>query len=270
VLASKSNQISDRILDAAAAGAAAGPEGAATQMAKSKGSASKGSKQERTYAVLRERIVDGTYGPGYRLVIDAIARELEVSPMPVREAIRRLEAEGLVKYRANHGAQVAPLDERSWKEVMTTLAVLEGYATAAAAPNLDPADLEELRSINERMEEAIKGFDAMRASQYNRQFHERIYERCDNSYLRRELELTMERLNTLRSTVFIYIPSRGHASSAEHEALLTMIEEGADPVKIERDARRHKLRTVEAYEERLAEGEAQSLATTGSDGGQPG
>jgi DNA-binding FadR family transcriptional regulator len=49
-------------------------------------------KQERTYAILRSRILDGTYGPGQRLVIDALARDLAVSPMPVREAIRRLEA----------------------------------------------------------------------------------------------------------------------------------------------------------------------------------
>ena len=61
------------------------------------------SKQERVYVVLRGRLFDGTYGPGHRLVIDALARELEVSPMPVREAIRRLEAEGLVDYQRNQG-----------------------------------------------------------------------------------------------------------------------------------------------------------------------
>jgi DNA-binding GntR family transcriptional regulator len=246
----RSDQIFDSLHTFAVGTAALEGERIGNEMAKAKVNVS---KQERTYAVLRERILDGSYGPGYRLVIDTIARELEVSPMPVREAIRRLEAEGWVIYRANHGAQVAPLDERSWKEVMETLAVLEGYATAEAAPNLRPEDLAELRAMNEQMEEAIQQLDPMRAAQLNREFHEVIYGRCPNSYLRRELELTNQRLDTLRSTVFVYIPSRGHASAAEHEGLLEMFEAGADPAKIERAARRHKLRTVEAYEERMAE-----------------
>jgi DNA-binding GntR family transcriptional regulator len=211
------------------------------------------SKQERTYTVLKERILDGSYGPGYRLVIDAIARELEVSPMPVREAIRRLEAEGWVIYRANQGAQVAPVDTGSWKEVMVTLALLEGYATAAAAPELRAADLKRLRAINKKMRGAIERLDLMQVSRFNHEFHDVIYGRCPNTYLRRELKETNERLNTLRATVFLYIPTRGNESASEHDSIVGLIEEGADPARIERDARRHKLRTVEAYESRLAE-----------------
>src|SRR5579862_3942577 len=70
------------------------------------------SKHERAYALIRQRILDGVYGPGRRLVIDALAEELGISPVPVREAIRRLEAEGRVVYRHNVGARVAPTDER--------------------------------------------------------------------------------------------------------------------------------------------------------------
>jgi DNA-binding GntR family transcriptional regulator len=221
------------------------------------------SKQERTYTILKERILDGTYGPGYRLVIDAIARELEVSPMPVREAIRRLEAEGWVIYRANQGAQVAPVDTGSWKEVMVTLALLEGYATAAAAPELRAADIKKLRAINKKMRGAIERLDLMQVSRFNHQFHEAIYDRCPNTYLRRELAETNERLNTLRATVFLYIPTRGNESAAEHDTIAELIEEGADPARIEREARRHKLRTVEAYESRLAEAGQQPAAVGG-------
>jgi DNA-binding GntR family transcriptional regulator len=91
-------------------------------------------KQERVYQAIRERILSGAYGPGYRVVIDALAEEFEVSGLPVREAIRRLEAEGLVIYRPNAGAQVAPADPGLFDEEMTVLAVLEGYGTALAAP----------------------------------------------------------------------------------------------------------------------------------------
>src|SRR3989441_8406502 len=75
----------------------------------------KRNKHEQAYSIMRERIFNGTYVPGYRLVIDALARELGISPVPIREAIRRLEAEGWVEYRANAGAQVAAVDARKYR-----------------------------------------------------------------------------------------------------------------------------------------------------------
>ncbi|MGH2345150.1 MAG: hydantoinase/oxoprolinase N-terminal domain-containing protein, partial [Chloroflexota bacterium] len=70
------------------------------------------SKHERAYQLIRSRIMAGSYRPGHRLVIDALAVELGISPVPVREAIRRLEAEGRVVYRHNRGPRVAPSDDR--------------------------------------------------------------------------------------------------------------------------------------------------------------
>src|SRR5881397_1877240 len=110
-------------------------------------------KQERVYQVLRKRILDGTYGPGYRVVIDALAEEFEVSALPVREAIRRLEAEGLVIFRPNAGAQDTPADPGLFYERMAVLAVLEGYATALAAPRLREAGIKRLEEINASMVE---------------------------------------------------------------------------------------------------------------------
>jgi DNA-binding GntR family transcriptional regulator len=77
-------------------------------------------KQEHVYQSIRERILSGAYGPGYRVVIDALAEEFEVSGLPVREAVRRLEAEELVIYRPNAGAQVAPADPGMFDEEMAS------------------------------------------------------------------------------------------------------------------------------------------------------
>jgi DNA-binding GntR family transcriptional regulator len=213
-------------------------------------------KQERTYAILRSRILDGTYGPGQRLVIDALARDLAVSPMPVREAIRRLEAEGWVTYQRHQGAQVAPLDETGWMEALSTLAVLEGYATALSAPHLTAARIERARAINGKMEDALEALDVMAVSDHNLAFHRALTDRCPNAYLRRELATIQERLNTLRSSIFMFVPTRGRVSIDEHEELVAMIERGAKPAKIERFARAHKLHTVEAVRLRLAEAAA--------------
>src|SRR5215510_12509295 len=104
-------------------------------------------KQQRAYTELRERILSGAYSPGFRLVIDSLAEELEVSTLPIREAIRRLEAEGLVVFRPNAGAQVAPADPGLFEEMVMSQALLEGYATAMAAPLLTEEDFQRLEEV---------------------------------------------------------------------------------------------------------------------------
>src|SRR5690606_4762223 len=91
------------------------------------------SKQKMAYELIRERILDGTYPPGTRIVLDAVAREIGTSTIPVREAIRRLEADELIEYQPFAGARVAPMDETAYVQSLSVLAVLEGYATALSA-----------------------------------------------------------------------------------------------------------------------------------------
>src|SRR5580700_1385067 len=140
-------------------------------------------KQERVYQAIRERILSGAYGPGYRVVIDALAEEFEVSGLPVREAIRRLEAEGLVIYRPNAGAQVAPADPGQFDEEMSVLAVLEGFGTALAAPCMDEAEIARLTAINDEMAAAMAELDSLRFGRLNQAFHGLIYEHCPNAAL---------------------------------------------------------------------------------------
>ena len=91
-------------------------------------------KHELAYRLIRERIEAAVYQPGQRLVIDALARDLNMSQVPIREAIRRLQAEGWITYRHNSGPEVANIGVEQWQATMEVLAVLEGYATALAAP----------------------------------------------------------------------------------------------------------------------------------------
>jgi DNA-binding GntR family transcriptional regulator len=204
-------------------------------------------KQERVYRAIRERILSGAYGPGYRVVIDSLAEEFEVSGLPVREAIRRLEAEGLVIYRPNAGAQVAPADPSLFDEEMSVLAVLEGYGTALAAPLLGPAQIAHLTEINDEMEAAISQLDSLRFGRLNQEFHGLIYEVCPNTALVGMLRDVARRLDAIRRTVFVQIPYRGAASVAEHKQLLALLASGAPAAKIEKAAREHKLNTVASF-----------------------
>lgn len=204
-------------------------------------------KQERVYDALRERILSGAYVPGYRVVIDALADEFSVSALPVREAIRRLEAEGLVVYRPNAGAQVAPADPSAFEEEMTVLALLEGLATALAAPELSPDDIQRMKDINAQMAQAMEQLDSLRFGRLNQEFHAVLYEKCPNGSLVSLLRDVSRRLDAIRRTVFVQIPYRGAASLKEHGELIDLIEKGTPPAQIEAVAREHKLHTVESF-----------------------
>jgi DNA-binding GntR family transcriptional regulator len=203
-------------------------------------------KAERTYATLRRRILVGTYEPGHRLVLDALAREMGVSPVPVREALRRLEAEGWIVYTRNVGAQVAPVDDERWEQEMRVLAILEGHATALAAPHMLPADFRSLSGVNDHLASAVHGEDMLEASNLNREWHGVIYGRCPNAYLVQVIGETQERMDAIRPTVFARNPERGPESVAEHAAILDLLEGSAPFDDIERAAREHKVRTIDA------------------------
>jgi DNA-binding GntR family transcriptional regulator len=203
-------------------------------------------KQERTYTILRDRINSGSLAPLARLNIDALARELGVSPIPVREALRRLEAEGWVRFTPNIGAVVSPVDATSWEQTMVALAILEGAASADAQQHMRKSDLARLRKIAASMQDAAARADPLKFSKLNRALHGAIASRCANSYLLELLEQTNLRLDRLRSTMFVYLPHRSEEALREHDHLIELLESGTKD-EVERYARWHKLQTVEAY-----------------------
>src|SRR4030081_1923349 len=118
-------------------------------------------KHDRAYRLIREGIEAGIYQPGQRLVIDALARDLDMSQVPIREAIRRLQAEGWITYRHNSGPEVANIGLEQWQATMEVLAVLEGYATALAAEHLRAEDVVQLREHATAMQQAMEQFDLL-------------------------------------------------------------------------------------------------------------
>jgi len=207
-------------------------------------------KSELAYRHIKERITSGGYGPGYRLVLDAIGRELGISPVPVREAIRRLEAEGYVMYERNVGPRVAAVDADAYAHTMEVLALLEGACTAAAAPLLTPDDLAEAAGINDRMAASLADFDPIGFTRLNHEFHRVLCARCPNPHLRGLVEREWSRLDAIRRTTFAVIPGRSPGSIAEHAHLLDLIRTGAPAAEIESCAREHKLTTLSAFLER--------------------
>ena len=207
------------------------------------------SKAERSYAFIKARIVDGRFSPGTRLVLGAIARDLDVSVVPVREAIRLLEAEGLVTFERNVGAQVAMIDPAEYEVTMQTLSLVEGFATALSAPLLTTADLGRARDINEAMTVSLDTFDPETFTRQNRDFHSVLFGHCPNGHVLDLVHRGWARLATLRASTFSFVPGRAAESVREHERLLALIEAGAGARDIEFCARDHRLGTLRAFQD---------------------
>ncbi|MCS5733861.1 GntR family transcriptional regulator [Herbiconiux daphne] len=204
------------------------------------------SKSERAYSFIKERIENGSFSPGFRLVLGQIAKQLDVSVVPVREAVRRLEAEGAVTFERNVGAQVAMVDEREYFYTMETLSLVEGAATALSAPFVSASDIADARAVNAAMIATLDDFEPHRFTELNLEFHAVIFEHCPNPHILDLVHRGWKRLALLRDSTFSFVPGRARESVAEHENLLRLIESGAEPLEIELAARAHRTGTLDA------------------------
>lgn len=205
------------------------------------------SKSQLAYAWIRDRIASREFTPGHRLVLATLAEQLDMSVVPVREAIRQLEAEGLVTFQRNVGAQVAMIDDAQYRQSMEALAILEGAATALAARHLSVEDLRLARSLNDRLVDSLDHFDPPSFTALNQQFHEVLHAPCPNPRLSDLVTAEWARLDHLRVSTFSYVPGRARESVREHEDIMRLIETGAPLPEIEDCARRHRSATLTAY-----------------------
>ncbi len=205
------------------------------------------SKSQLAYEYLRGRIARHELSPGYRLVLGSIADELGMSVVPVREAIRRLEAEGLVTFERNVGARVAMVDERGYVDTMQALGVVEGAATALSAPGLTDVDLARARAINDTLRALLDDFDPHAFTALNRQFHSVLFEVCPNPLLLDMVHRGWAQLSGLRDSTFAFVPGRAHDSVDEHVHILELVARRADPLEIEIAARNHRWATMQAF-----------------------
>ena len=109
---------------------------------------------ERAIRFLREAILQGDYQPGQRLPQKELSEQLDMSPTPIREALRLLEAQGLLERVPYKGAYVAEASPEESEEISVIRSALEGLATRMAVPNLTSDDVQALESLVKEMEDA--------------------------------------------------------------------------------------------------------------------
>jgi DNA-binding GntR family transcriptional regulator len=151
-------------------------------------------KAEAVYAELRRRILSGTLEPGASLNQDALAPELGVSVTPVREAVRRLEADGLLEFEAHKTVIVAPLSREELRQLYDVRLQLDPHAAALATTAATDEALDEI----ERLARAPISGDAFEQLSFNRFFHRVIYAQCGNAILIDMLDRLWERTDRYR------------------------------------------------------------------------
>lgn len=200
------------------------------------------SKADLAYETILQSIREGEYAPGQRLVFEQMARALGVSVVPIREAIRRLEADGFVTFTRNVGATVASTDVDGSAETLETIASLEGIALGLAAPHVTSGAISRARAVNERLRSVLAGFDAARFRRVDRRFHDVLLAACPNTHLLAVLERERAFLDATGTSTLAVGPGRARRCVDEHDDVLDLIETRTDPDAIERWAREHRLR----------------------------
>ena len=155
------------------------------------------------FNTLRQAILRGEMEPGERLMEIQLAQKLGVSRTPIREAIRKLELEGLVIMIPRKGAEVAHITEKDMRDVLEVRCTLEELAVALACKNVTPERIMDLRAANKVFESAIVSKDVVNIVDADVQFHDTIYAMTDNDRL-------IQIINKLREQMYRYSKDRGN------------------------------------------------------------
>ena len=176
---------------------------------------------QELYNHLRRAIFDGTLQPGERLVEDAIGRAAKVSRTPVREALRKLEMEGLVQTKGRSKSVAIPT-ANELAELVAVREVLEGMATGLAAAARSEMEAQSLKQIHIEYCYQVEQENFEETQELNLRFHETIWLAARNRYLSEQLTLLRGTEQRLQGSMLAY-PERRVATLLEHEQILQAI-----------------------------------------------
>lgn len=142
------------------------------------------SAADRAYEKIRSEILAGAFEAGARLREEELSTTLGMSRTPIREALRRLSAEGIVEFSTNRGAQVTSWSDEELNEIFDLRALLESYAARRAAERMDDKSLERMDELAGLMEQVVGSHGSLeRLAQLNNEFHELLLLNSGSSQL---------------------------------------------------------------------------------------
>ena len=192
---------------------------------------------QKVYRILKERIVKGNITSGEKILEVNIAKQLGVSRTPVREALQKLAADGLVKINPNLGMMVVGFSLEDIQEVLQIRRVLEGLVASLAAKKINHEEIKALEKIIEQMRISISKNDILSYSSNNGKFHKLLLKICDNKQLIKICSNLSGRDHRFKIRA-LTIPGRLKYSLEEHKNILEALKKG-DSKKAERLSQKH-------------------------------
>src|SRR5499433_2889043 len=177
---------------------------------------------DAVYEVLRACIIEGEFAPGQRLLSDAIASDLKVSRTPVREALRKLEAEGLIEASGRAGLTVREISEEDLSEFFFVREALEGMAARLAAENASKADALDLHALLDEMAEALARKDLKLVRALTGEFHMAVCRASRNKRLTQSLKVLLDQIRQDRTST-LFLEGRATRAIEEHRRLVAAI-----------------------------------------------
>jgi DNA-binding GntR family transcriptional regulator len=208
--------------------------------------------QQFVLGELRRAITSGQLKPGAPIRQEALAEELGVSRVPLREALKTLEAEALVVHEVHRGYFVAELSLADLREVYRIREILEAEAVRQASARMEEQALTALEAAQHEVEEAAEAGDVSGMTAANRRFHFALYETAGMPRLARLIATLWDATDAYRSLYYVEAANRDHVV-LEHRAVLDALRSGAADEAV-RILDEHRAHAVAALADMLQQG----------------
>ena len=178
---------------------------------------------EAILQILRDDIISNKYHPGEHLVERDIALQYNVSRTPVRDALKQLENDGLVKRVPNKGVFVTSLSLAEVREVYETRSVLEAYASRLAVNRMTDEQVQRQMELVELAAQSVRDMDYNQAHLYDQEFHHNFFRICGNSRIYAMINDLWIFVLRLRRVAFL-VPGRSQNTVLEHQQIMDAVQ----------------------------------------------
>lgn len=176
------------------------------------------------FSHLRDAILSGTLRPNQRIHQITLAQQLGMSLVPVREALRMLEAEGFVRIMPHRGVYVSAISRSEMEDVYAVRLSVEGMVTKPAVLRISNEEVDKLAQLLSKMEVALRSFDRVALLDLNQKFHFTLYEASGREYLCSLISHLWQKSTRYR-TFYIQLPERAKQAHEEHKEILLAVQE---------------------------------------------
>jgi DNA-binding GntR family transcriptional regulator len=220
---------------------------------KSQGAKKRKLLREHVYTGVKGAIIGGDFQPGKRLIEEKLAADMATSRTPVREAIQKLEKEGLIFRLPRGGFAVKSVTEDEVEEILGLRSVLEGYAAFLATSRITDAELKQLDEIIMREDACLNNLNVDEFIRLDGDFHDVLYRAAKNARLYGLLNDLRDYMYRYR-VIILHYQRKLHLAVQDHKEMLAAIK-SKSPRLAERLVRKHVSRVKDIIKKKIKQGE---------------